>query len=486
MISINNLTFGWDGKAEPVFDGVSFVMDTDWRTGLIGRNGRGKTTLMRLLAESATMPHGGTITSPAGFRYFPYNIPDISLNTLDVIDAACPPYEFWELCKELNLIGVPENTLFRPFETLSPGERIKIMLATLFLGNGDFVLLDEPTNHLDAEGTRAVVSYLRTKKGFLIASHDRRVLDDVCNRIVSIGRTGIEVVNGNYSVWAEENRRRDRREREENAQLAKDIGKMKAAARRTAEWSDRTESTKYGNGPVDRGFIGHKAAKLMKRSKSIETRQHEAIERKSELLKNIETVGDLKLTPLRHHAETLIEINGLRIDYLPDMDFNLRVGRGERIAITGGNGAGKSSMIKLIAGESVPHTGEIKTASGLVTSYVPQETAKLRGNVRRFALDAGIDLTQFLTVLIHLGVEREAFDTDLSMFSDGQKRKVLLAGSLCRPAHLFLWDEPLNFLDIYAREQIEALLLAHDPAILFVEHDEYFIQKIATRTVSVK
>ncbi|MDR0356751.1 MAG: ATP-binding cassette domain-containing protein [Clostridiales Family XIII bacterium] len=484
-ISIENLTFGWVGNTENVFDNVSFAMDTDWRTGLIGRNGRGKTTLMRLLADSGEMPHGGTISSPTGFRYFPYDIPDASLSTQDAIDAVCPVYEFWELCRELNLLGVSEDTLFRPFETLSPGERTKIMLATLFIGNGDFVLMDEPTNHLDADGTLAVVSYLRSKKGFLIASHDRSVLDALCDHIVSIGRTGIDVLGGNYSTWAEENRRRNNRERNEKAQLLKDVNKMQEAARHTAEWSKKTEASKYGNGPVDRGFIGHRAAKLMKRSKAVEARRNDAIEKKSKLLKNIENVGELKLTPLRHHAETLVEINDVQIEYLSDKVFDLRIGRGERIAVTGNNGAGKSSIVKLIAGESIPHCGEIKTASGLLTSYIPQETANPSGSVRSFAQDSGIDLTRFLTILINLGVERSAFDLDISLFSSGQKRKALLAKSLCQPAHLFLWDEPLNFLDIYAREQIEELLLAYDLTILFVEHDEYFTKKVATRTISV-
>jgi lincosamide and streptogramin A transport system ATP-binding/permease protein len=309
-------------------------------------------------------------------------------------------------------------------------------------------------------------------------------LDAVCDHIVSIGRAGIEVVSGNYSIWAEENSRRDKRERDENARLAKDVRKMKEAARRTAEWSGKTEASKYGNGPVDRGFIGHKSAKLMKRAKNIEARRDDAIERKSELLKNVETVGGLKLSPLHHHAETLVGVENVKIEYLPKRTFDFNVKRGERVALTGGNGAGKSSIIKLIAGEAIPYTGEIRTASGLVISYIPQEAGDLSGNVRRFATGARIDLTQFLTIMINLGVEREAFDLDLSLFSDGQKRKALLARSLCQPAHLFLWDEPLNFLDIYAREQVEELLLTHNLTILFVEHDKYFIEKVATRRVS--
>jgi lincosamide and streptogramin A transport system ATP-binding/permease protein len=147
MISINNLTFGWEGKAE-----------TD------------------------SLPYWGTISSPVGFRYFPFDIEDTYSDTMDIIERACPVYEFWELCREMNLLGVPEDVLFRPYDTLSPGERTKTLLATLFLGSDDFVLLDEPTNHLDDDGKRRVADYLRVKKGFLVVSHDRAFLDSTCNQ----------------------------------------------------------------------------------------------------------------------------------------------------------------------------------------------------------------------------------------------------------------------------------------------------------------
>jgi lincosamide and streptogramin A transport system ATP-binding/permease protein len=479
------LTFGWDGSPDDVFQDVSFRLDTDWRAGLVGRNGRGKTTLLRLLTDPESMPHSGTISSPVKFKYFPYNIADMSASTLDVIDAACPVYEFWELCRELNLLEVPEDVLFRPFETLSPGERTKALLATLFLGGGDFALLDEPTNHLDAMGKRAVAEYLRSKKGFLVVSHDRTLLDSVCDHTVSIGRAGIEVVSGSYSVWAEEKLRRDRREAAENEQLEKDIKRMKASERRAADWSGRTEKSKYGNGPVDRGYIGHKSAKLMKRSKAIEARRGEAARKKSELLKDVDTAGSLKLAPLRHHSEKLAYVSGLQIDYLPGKTFDMAIGRGERIALTGGNGAGKSSIIKLIAGERIPHTGIVKTAAGLKISYVPQDIPEMPGSALRFAQGAGVDLTQFLAILVNLGLDRSAFDTDLAQFSDGQKRKVLIAKSLCEPAHLYLWDEPLNFIDILSREQIERLILEYRPSMAFVEHDDVFVGRIATRTVSL-
>jgi lincosamide and streptogramin A transport system ATP-binding/permease protein len=487
-IVINNLTFGWDGSAENVFENVSARLDTDWKLGIIGRNGRGKTTLLKLLAGE--LPHSGSIIAPINFYYFPYKIIDSRASALDIIDAAFPNYEFWELCREMNLLGVPEEVLFRPFETLSPGERTKTLIASLFLDSGNFALLDEPTDHLDADGKRAVAEYLKSKKGFIIVSHDRALLDDVCDHIASIGKSGIEIISGNYSTFAEEKLRREQSERAENERLKKDITRLKTAARRTSDWSDKVEKSKKGNGPVDRGFVGHKSAKLMKRSKAIEARKEDAAEKKASLLNDVEQNREIKMTPLTHHSRTLAELKDIRVNYLTELPpFNLAVNQGERIALTGGNGAGKSTMLKLLANDTqispINYTGAVTLASGIVISYVPQTSDEARGDLRQFAGNAGADLTLFLTILRNMGLEREAFDANLEDISDGMKRKALIARSLCIPAHLYIWDEPLNYIDILSREQIEDLILTYNPTMLFVEHDEMFLRRVATRAVRI-
>jgi lincosamide and streptogramin A transport system ATP-binding/permease protein len=483
-IIIDNLTFGWDRNADNVFDGVSARFDTDWRLGLIGRNGRGKTTLLKLL--TGELPYSGTISAPVRFRYFPFPVTDMSSNTLDIVDAACPDYEFWQLCRELSLLGVSEDVLFRPFETLSPGERTKTLIATLFLDDRDFALLDEPTDHLDADGKRAVTDYLTSKRGFIVVSHDRALLDEVCDHIAAIDTRGIEVISGGYSVWAEEKLRREQSEYAENERLKKDIARLKIAAERTANWSDKVEKSKIGSGPVDRGYVGHKSAKMMKRSKTIEARQETAIEKKASLLNDVEQNREIRITPLPHHSAVIAEMQAIQVDYLTALPpFNLTVKQGERVALTGGNGAGKSTMLKILAGEPLAHTGTVRCASGIVISYVPQETGPLSGGLREFATGAGADLTLFLTILRNMGVGREAFDTDLAGMSAGMKRKALLARSLCTPAHLYIWDEPLNYIDVLSREQIEAVILAGTPTMVFVEHDEVFTRRTSTRTCRI-
>lgn len=151
----------------------------------------------------------------------------------------------------------------------------------------------------------------------------------------------------------------------------------------------------------------------------------------------------------------------------------------------GKNGSGKSSALKLISGEKIDHGGMLFTASGLVVSYVPQDPSFLKGPLDAYAEGSGIDRTLFLTLLRKLNFTREQFEKDMADFSAGQKKKVVLARSLAERAHLYIWDEPLNYIDVLSRMQIERLICECTPTMLFVEHDGAFVQNIADRFVSL-
>ncbi|MDR3072358.1 MAG: ABC-F type ribosomal protection protein [Clostridiales Family XIII bacterium] len=480
-ITVTSLTFAYEGTPDNVFEDVSFRFDTDWKLGFVGRNGRGKTTFLKLLMKE--YPYRGKIDTPCSFSYFPFSEVNEQGSAVDAVDSVIPDYEFWELCREVNLLGLSEEKLFLPYLALSQGERIKILIAALFLCQNSFLLLDEPTNHLDAEGRETLQAYLKTKKGFLIVSHDRNLLDAVTDHTLSINRENIEIQKGNFSQWFENKELQDNFERSENEKLKKDISRYKEAARRTSTWSDKVEATKYGNGPVDRGFIGAKSAKMMKRAKSAESRFEKAAEQKTQLLRNIETIGSLKLSPLHFHKDTLVNISGLSIQYddTPVLsEFDLQIKQGDRIALQGGNGSGKSSILKILAGEDIPHTGTVHVSSGLIISYISQDTSFLAGSLPEFAASTGVNRTLLTTILRNLGFERNHFENNLAEFSEGQKKKVLLAKSLCEAAHLYIWDEPLNYIDVLSRMQIEDVLLKYEPTMLFVEHDRFFSERIAT------
>lgn len=495
LIQISDLTFCYDGSYDNIFEETSFQIDTDWKLGLIGRNGRGKSTLLKLLMGKH--PYGGSISSPVAFDCFPREAPDRGQSCAALLGEMFPDAEEWRLLYELSLLDVDPGVLDRPFCSLSGGERTKLLLAGLFQQEDKFPLIDEPTNHLDLLSRRKVAEYLRqARQGFLLVSHDRALLDGCVDHILSINRASIEVRRGNFTSWRENRERQDQWEFDRNERLKKDVKRLAAAARRTSDWSDKVEKTKKGPDrpkcssglKPDKGFIGHKAAKMMKRAKTLEARRETALEEKASLLKDIETVEALKIQTLPCHAARLVEARELSISYggrAVLRGLNLEVGRGERIALTGPNGSGKTSLFRLLLGEPLEHGGALRLGSGLTISYLPQDTSFLRGGLDALIACDGLDEPLFKALLRKLDFTREQFGKELSQFSEGQKKKVLLARSLCRPAHLYLWDEPLNYIDLLSRMQIERLLLDFAPTMLFVEHDAAFVRSVATRTIEL-
>lgn len=454
LIQVSNLTFGYEGSFDNVFENASFSIDTNWRCGFIGRNGRGKTTFLNLLLGKYA--YSGTISASVNFEYFPFEVENPDDTPLEIAENIMPDFEMWRLTRELNLLDADPGLLYRPYSTLSYGERTKVLLSILFIRENSFLLIDEPTNHLDIEARGTLAQYLKSKKGFILVSHDRAFLDEVIDHVLSINR--------------------------------------EAAARRSAEWSNRAEDRKIGFKPertekaLDRrAYEGEKSRKMMKRAKSIESRRNDALEEKSALLKNIESADTkLQIATLRHPKDLLVEANDLSIDYgdgpiFPSLRFEIR--RGDRAALQGKNGCGKSSIIKLLCGEDVPHTGTLKTASGLVVSYIPQSAEGLSGTLRDYAEHCGIDESLFKSILRKLEFQRTQFEKRMEDFSEGQKKKVLIARSLCEKAHLLVWDEPLNFVDVISRMQLETLLKECVPTVIFVEHDRRFVENTATKII---
>ena len=491
LIQVSDLTFAYEGTYENIFDHASFQLDTNWRLGFTGRNGRGKTTFLNLLLGK--YEYRGSISASVTFSYFPYEVADKSVFSIDVVEEIYPDYEYWQLAKEMNLLQLSEDVLYRPYETLSNGEQTKLQLAVLFLKENNFLLIDEPTNHLDIRGRELVSKYLNSKRGFILVSHDRHFLDGCVDHILSINKANIEVTRGDFSTWWENKERRDAFELAENEKLKKEISRLEETAREKAQWSDTAERRKLRHDPMEvdnvkgwRPLQGAKAKKTMARSKAIEQRQQAAIEEKSKLLKNIERSDELKIFQTPFHTKRLVQLLDVSVAYsdtpvCSHVSFDIQ--QGDRIVLQGPNGCGKSSLIKLICGEEIPYSGTVRIGSGLRISYVTQDASNLRGSISDYALQRGIDESLFLAMLNKLDVPKVQMEKDMASLSAGQKKKVLLAASICEPAHLHIWDEPMNYIDVISRMQIENLLLEFQPTILFVEHDRAFCDNVATKTV---
>lgn len=498
QISVSNLTFCYEGSFDNIFENVSFLIDTDWRLGFIGRNGKGKTTFLNLLLGK--YEYEGHISASVLFDYFPYQVTEqqrgqCSVELLELLKPGC---EQWRVICELEKLHLSAEVLYRPFETLSHGERTKVMLAVLFSGENDFLLIDEPTNHLDRESREIVKEYLGKKKGFILVSHDRDLLDACIDHVLVLNRSSIEVQRGSFSTWWENKNRLDAFHQAENEKHRKEIGRLKQAAERTRNWADKSEQSKIGFDPIKdpghglmRAYIGAKTKKMQSRRMQVEKRIADEIELKEGLLQDVENPVDLKLMPMKYHKEVLIRAKDYGIAYdgsevFRDLDFELR--RGERVFLHGENGCGKSSLIKAILGcreETMQETGVLTCGAGLVISYINQDTSNLRGSLKEFCRKNGLEESLFCAILRQLDLERVQFIKNMEEYSEGQKKKVLIAASLLKPAHLYIWDEPLNYIDVFSRMQIENLILAFQPTMLIVEHDVRFREKIATQVVEM-
>ncbi len=524
-INISNLSFAYDG-GDLLFDDVSLRLDTRWKLGLIGRNGRGKTTLLRLLLGE--LPFDGNIDVPIPLGSFPYEVDDESWSTLQVVESIAE-FEPWQLERELSLLDVSESVLERPFETLSGGEKTKVLLAALFLpkynrcsvleaspdrersdgpaphragaaaptgrpprplDGRSFLLIDEPTNHLDLEGRETVARYLDRKSGFILISHDRTLLDRCVDHVLSINRSDVELIQGNFSTWQQNRDYRDKFEESADRKLRRDIKRLEEAGKRSAEWSGRAEKEKYGNGPVDRGFIGAKAAGIMNRAKAADARRQQAVDAKSALFSNVEVDDELSFSPLRFHSTRLVDLTDVSLRFEPDQplfdNLSLSIDAGDRVALCGRNGCGKSSLLKLIAGEIFSYGGSRVVPPSLKISYVPQDSSFLVGSLRKFLEERELDESFYRAILHKFGFDRNDFENDLAGFSAGQKKKVLLAASLSERAHLYLWDEPLNYIDVISRIQIENMLRERGGTVVFIEHDRSFLDAVATKRIVIE
>ena len=506
QISVNNLTFYYEGSFDNIFENVSFSIDTDWKLGFIGRNGKGKTTFLNILMDKYT--YKGSISSSVKFEYFPYPVTSeqLEMSASEFLDDIKNDCEEWRVICELSQLNEEADILYRPFRTLSHGERTKVLLAILFSGDNDFLLIDEPTNHLDSNARETVKEYLASKSGFILVSHDRDLLDHCIDHVLVLNRKSIDVQNGNFSDWWENKQRKDKFAISENEKHKKEIKKLKQAAKRTSDWADKSERSKIGFDPIKendrcistRSYIGAKTKKMQSRVKQMENRIAHEIEEKEGLLNDIERTAELRLSPLVHHKNILVNIRDYSFSYknsdnavLNGLTFDVK--KGDRIALAGHNGCGKSTLIKRILQNTGIDTelgeftenGICETASGLIISYICQDTSFLKGSIWDFCEEKRLDRTMFGALLRQLDLERVQFTKNMENFSEGQKKKVLIASSLLTPAHLYVWDEPLNYIDVFSRMQIEKLLTEYQPTMIFVEHDVRFREEIANKTIKL-
>ena len=517
-IVCRKVSFGYDGAARNIFNDLDLLIDTGWRTALTGRNGRGKTTLLRLI-HGDLLPDRGGLERPVETRRFPISVMEPRITAFEAAKDAAGPFREWEramsrlldaghdeptlarygalqsrfqeaggysidadLEGELEALDIGPRLRMRRFDTLSGGERTRCLLAGLFARQTGFPLIDEPTNHLDRSARERLAGYLRGKPGFMMVSHDRAFLDACIDHVIALNPDTVETHRCSFSTWRTQFLERLARQERENAGIRKEIGRLEGTARQRRGWADRRNSEKGARN--DR-----RAARVVKRAVVAEARAEKAIEERRQTLVDTERRYRLKLrTRVAPHgrrlatAENLVLVRGQPL-FAP-VSFQVRPG--DRIAVIGPNGSGKTSLLELIAGEPHQCLGTFSCASRLGIARVRQQPRWTTGLLSDRLADEGIDQTRFRQVMAALGVRGDTLDQPIGSMSPGQRKKVELAGSFVVPAELLLWDEPLNFLDIDAREAIEDVVLRDAPTLVFVEHDAAFVDRVATQVVELR
>lgn len=489
QISIRNLTFGYPNSSAYIYKDVNLSIDTNWRLGLIGRNGRGKTTLLKLLMGQ--LEYSGVIQHNTVFEYFPFDV-RIGRIVVDTIAEIVPQAQEWEFREGCNDLDVDCDCLYREWATLSGGEITKLMLIALFVSQryrDSFLLIDEPTDHLDSNARQVVARYLSSKRGFVLVSHDRAVLDQCITHILSINKTSIDIFRSNFSQWWTNKERQHAFERATNDRLNADIDRLQQSSIRMSQWANKGHRESMGRHSNNtEGLMGYKeyhrnkVAKLESQVKQMRAKQAQSIQAKQGLLKDIEHTPSLGIRYVPHTNELLIGIRDLVVELGDRVVLrldSLDIYRGDIVLLTGKNGSGKSTLLDAING--LNQYKAISRAPQLSVSYLRQ-THNIQGTIVDHADKSGVDVQLLLTILAKLGLSL-TLEQDIAELSIGQRQKVALATSLATTANIYIWDEPLNYIDILSRIQLQELLCQTHPTMILVEHDHSWVSSIATRTV---
>ena len=456
-----------------VLDGVSFFLNEGDKVGIIGINGTGKSTLLRILA-GAEEPDGGEMIRTGGIRvsYLP-QIPEFDDHgsVLEQVLAHLPEdlkqSKEYEAKSILDKMGVGDWS--RDISTLSGGEKRRAGIAAALIQPSDVLLLDEPTNHIDNDTAQRLEDLLMKYRGAIVmVTHDRYFLNKVCNRIVEVERGKLYSCEGSYSDYLEQ-----KAQREADAEAAE--RKARSLYRREFEWISR--------GARARG-----------------TKSRDRIER-FEVLKNREVPVEQEKLQLQSVSTRL----GKKIIEIEDLsksidgkalitDFSYMVSRDARIGIVGKNGAGKSTFLRMITGETSPDSGSIVIGDTVNIGYFSQECESMDPSMRVIEYireTADIVKTPDGTVTAAQMLERFLFTSELQWnriekLSGGERKRLYLLKVLMTAPNVLLLDEPTNDLDIATLTILEDYLRSFSGAVIAVSHDRYFLDKLATEIVEFR
>ncbi|MBS5548496.1 MAG: ABC-F family ATP-binding cassette domain-containing protein [Oscillospiraceae bacterium] len=507
-ISVSNLVKEFE-VGHKILDGLTFQVDTGERVGLLGPNGCGKTTLLRILTGVMDYDEGDVVIAPgkrmgliSQIPVYPagYTVEDVLatafeplremeremaalaeqmgegtdpalLARYDKLTAAFEAAGGYETDTKTNKVcnglTIPQSMREQLFDKLSGGEKTRVNLARLILEDTDILLLDEPTNHLDLRATEWLEEYLDKFKGtVLTVSHDRYFLDKVVGRIVEIQAGKAEFYSGNYSFYVvEKERRYEEKLRQYEKEQAK-IEQLEKAAEQMRIWA-------YSG--MDKTFKRVKS--MEKRIERMRTTDRPTKERKMEV----------RFGEREFRGDEVLTIKGLTKSFGERTLFSnlsLEVAGGERIALLGDNGSGKTTLLKILLGEEEPDAGKVRMGPTVKVGYLPQHVHfdhPERNLVDTLIYEQDCTAQTARNRLAAFKFRGEDVFKPVSALSGGEQSRLRLCMLMDEKINLLILDEPTNHLDIQSREWIEEAVEEYEGNLLFVSHDRYFIDRFASR-----
>jgi len=506
--------------AQDVFEGVSLNVAHGDKIGLVGPNGEGKTTLLRIVLGQLE-PTSGTVQRSRGLAmaYLP-QMPTLAsertlleemLSVFDalraqqakllsladelsqrphdtaLLDAYARAEERFEraggytyesrIRRVLGGIGFAEETLSWPISVLSGGQVTRALLAKLLLQEPDLLVLDEPTNYLDLDALEWLESYLQAwSRSLLIVSHDRYFLDQVANRIWELEGGSVEIYRGNYSAYLVERAHRRERQRREYEEQQEVIERTEAFIRR------------------------YKAGQRSKQARGRE-KQLEHLER-IEPPKERHAMG-LRMRAALRSGDEVLTSDGITVGYptVPAADTGeeqplrlfetgeLRIERGDRVALLGTNGSGKTTLLRTLMGEMEPLGGRLRRGASVRIGYLPQTHDWFDPNLtvlEQLMAESNLKRDQALHHLARFLFTRDAVDKRVGTLSGGERSRLGLAILTLRGANWLILDEPTTHLDVTSRQVLEQVLSSYNGTLLFVSHDRYLVDAVASHVWMVR
>ncbi|QIN84013.1 ATP-binding cassette domain-containing protein [Rubrobacter tropicus] len=529
LAQLTNVSLSFPDKK--VLQDVSFTVYPGDRISLVGPNGAGKTSLFKILTGRLN-PDAGAVSRAGGVRigHLEQDLSDsASGHELTCMEAALEPFaglirlekrleeiavklgreghasvlmeELGEAQRRfedsggysfrarteatLTGLGLPESLWDREVSGLSAGQRMRLALARILLEEHDLVLFDEPTNHLDVPAREWLEGHLKNSKvAYMVASHDRRFLDAVSEKVAHLDRANLSLYTGDYTAFRGQVERAEEEGWRRYEKSRKQERKLRRQAQDYRAWSEAGERAKRG--AADKGFVSHRAAKVMKRSLVARRRMEEAAEN-ARAEKPFE--GDeIKIGFGPSRGRGLIRAEDLTIGYSPErplaagISFDLSAG--ERLAVTGPNGSGKTALLRTVLGEVQPLSGGAGVSPTARVGYFDQDHRLPARDVTALEILRGTgDETLARTVLGRMGVRRETVSKPASRLSSGERAKVLLTRLVLGDNDLLVLDEPTNHLDIETQDVLLGALEGFPGGVLFVSHDRHFVDALATKTL---